>query len=113
MASDKNQRLPAIDGRFDLVMGYVQRTRHKVQAQLAELVAETRLLEEIMRETAKKARGCNGLDQSAAVREFMEYTGAAIGHCHEVLARMDGLPGKVLVVKVPVPVRRPPEPSIN
>ena len=56
---------------------------------------------------------CYAPDRPAAVREFMEYTTAAIEHCHEVLARIDGPRAKVLVVKVPVPVMIRPEPSTN
>jgi len=113
MASEKSQRPPEVDDRLRLVTRYMQNTCARVEARLAELVAEARLLEKIGREIAEKGLDCYLPDQPVAVREFMEYTAAAIGHCQDVLARIDGQRREVLVVKVPVPVNVLPEPSTN
>lgn len=113
MASDKDQRPPEVGDRLALVTRYMQSTCDKVQAQLTELVSEARLLKKIAHEVATRALECEAPDRAAAVHEFMGYSAAAIGHCQDVLARIEGRRREVLVVKVPVAVRKPPQPSVN
>ncbi len=113
MASDKEQRTLKAHGGVKLVMRYMQVTRERVDARLAELISEARLLDQMGAEITAMALDRRVPEQEAAYREFVKHAAGAIERCREVLARMEEDGREVLVVKVPVPVKAPPEPSTN
>jgi hypothetical protein len=110
MASDKEQRTLKAHGCFKLVMRYMQVTRERLDARLAELVSEARVLDRMGAEITAMALNRRVSEQEAAYRKFVEHAAGAIERCREVIARMDE-DRREVVVKVPV--RTPPRPSIN
>ena len=112
MASDKKERLPGIDRRYDLTMQSLQNTALEIQARLAWLEARAISLSRIASELDELALAGGKPDPSLAVREFMDVTQRILSYCEQVRQLANGRPKAVLVVKE-VPVRIPPVPSIN
>ncbi len=110
MASDKEQRTFKAHGCFKLVMRYMQVTRERLDARLAELVSEARVLDRMGAEITAMALNRRVSEQEATYREFVEHAAGAIERCREVLARMDEERREVVVK---VPVRILPRPSTN
>ena len=112
MASDKRERLPGIERRYELTMQSLQNTLLEIQAKLAWLEARAISLRKMARGLEEMAFAGDKRDQSLAVREFMVVTEQVLSYSEQVRQLANGRPKTVLVVKK-VPVRIPPEPSIN
>jgi hypothetical protein len=101
MASDKEERTLKTHGCFKLVMRYMQVTRERLDARLAQLVSEARVLDRMGAEITAMALNRRVSEEEAVYRDFVEHAAGAIERCREVLARMDEERREV-VVKVPV-----------
>jgi hypothetical protein len=112
MASDRRERLPGIERRYELTMQSLQNTALEVQARLAWLEARAISLRRIASELEELAFAGDKPDPSLAVREFMNVSERVLGYCEQVRQLANGRPKLVLVVKE-VPVRIPPVPSVN
>jgi hypothetical protein len=112
MASDKRERLPGIERRYELTMKSLQNTLLEIQARLAWLEARAISLRRIASELEEMALAGDKADPSLAVREFMDVTERVLSYCEQVRQLANGRPKAVLVVKE-VPVRIPPVPSVN
>jgi hypothetical protein len=112
MASDKRERLPGIERRYELTMQSLQNTTLEIQARLAWLEARAISLRRIASELEEMALVGDKPDPSLAVREFLDVTERVLGYCEQVRQLANGRTKTVLVVKK-VPVRMPPVPSVN